>query len=96
MLFNNLNCDLIQHFTLDDKIKNSIRNCDYKTIYSYLEEIRDDKNLKVEFLYYVAEVVKTNVNVSNIINEFVNKGISTLDVAIDSIMPLLFTGGLNE
>ncbi len=96
-LFNNAKFNLIQFQNPSEKITNSLRNCDYYEIHNYLKEISDDKNLKLEFLFTVAEHIKNNSEATLIINEFINKGISTIDVAIDVILPLLFIeGGSNE
>ncbi len=88
-IFDNLEVDLIQFHQLDEKILNSLKQHDYLTIHNYINEIKDDKNLKLEFLLSIAEELKGNVDASIIINEFINKGISTIDVAIDTILPLL-------
>ncbi len=88
-IFNNLKVNLIQYYEIDDKIINSLRNYDLITIHNYLKEIADDKNLKMEFLFAIADQLRNNIDAILIINEFVNNGISTLDVAIDSILPLL-------
>ncbi len=88
-IFNNAKVNLIQYNEIDVKITNSLRNCDLITIHNYLKEIADDKNLKMEFLFAIADQLRNNIDAILIINEFVNNGISTLDVAIDSILPLL-------
>ncbi len=96
LITNELNYELIEHFKLEEDIKFSLRNGEYNRVYEYLKTIKDDKNLKVEFLYYVASIIKNDNRAALIINDFVNGGISTLDVAIDSILPLLMMEDNNE
>ncbi len=91
-IFENLKHELnvINYLNLDENIQISLRKRDFLTIHNYLSEIKDDKNLKLEFLFSVAETLENNLEAMFIINEFINNGISTIDVAIDSILPLLF------
>ncbi len=89
-IFSNLKINLIQHQQTPEKILISIRNRAYSDIYNYMKEIKDDKNLKLELLLSIAEELKGNPNSIMIINEFINNGISTIDIAIDTIIPLLF------
>ncbi len=88
-IFSNSGVNLIHFHEPSEKLTNSLRNCDLFYIHDYLKEIKDDKNLKLEFLFTVAEELKGDLNAVYIINEFINNGISTIDVAIDTILPLL-------
>lgn len=84
-----INVNLSHQIQGSDEITNSIRNRDYNEIHSYIKEIGDDKNLKLGLLLTIANELKDNPEVVYIIDTFVNNGVSTLDVAIDAILPLL-------
>lgn len=92
-IFQNTEVNLIQFVKPNENITNSLRNCDILGIHNYLKEINEDKNLKLEFLFSIANHLKNNVQATLIINDFINKGISTIDVAIDCILPLLLIQG---
>ncbi len=87
-IHSNLKVNLIQFNNIDENITISLRNRDIKSIHNYLEQIKEDKNLKLEFMFAIADILKTDQAVA-IINEFINNGISTIDVAIDLLLPLL-------
>ncbi len=92
----NSEVNLIHFHNPSEKLTNSLRNCDLIYIHEYLSEIKEDKNLKLEFLFTVAEELKGNSQAIHIINEFVNNGLSTIDVAIDTILPLLIIRSNND
>ncbi len=96
LLYNSKVVNLIQIFDPSENLINSLRNHAFPDIYEYLKEIKEDKNLKMEFLFTAANQLKNNLDAVTIINEFVNNGISTLDVAIDAILPLLILEDDNE
>ncbi len=96
LLYNSKVVSLIQIFDPSENLINSLRNRAFPEMYEYLKEIKEDKNLKMEFLFTVANELKNNLDAVTIINEFVNNGISTLDVAIDAILPLLILEEENE
>lgn len=95
-ILTNAKPNLIQKYKLDENIQNSIRNCALTAIHKYLVEIKEDKNLKLEFLLGVANEIKNNNEAILIINQFINNGISTIDLAIDCILPLLIKEKQNE
>lgn len=95
-IFENSNIELIEYFNIDEKITNSLRKRDFLEIQNYLLSIKEDKNKKLEFLFAMASELKNEKEVPHIINKFINGGISTIDLAIDVILPLLFIGEGHE
>ncbi len=95
-IFENSNIELIEYFNIDENITNSLRKRDYLSIQKYVNSIKDDKNKKVEFLFAMASELKEEKEVPYIINKFINGGISTIDLVIDVILPLLFIGDKHE
>lgn len=95
-IYSNIETNLVELKVDNEIIANSLRNRDFKAIHEHLNSISEDKNKKMEFLLELVSELKQNPEATMILNEFINKNISTLDVAIDVLLPLLFDRGNNE
>ncbi len=89
-LFSNLNIELIlTKKTGENLLKENFETCCIENVHNLLKKMKDDKNLKLEFLYEITRHFKNDgVDRLIIINEFINNGLSTIDVAIEIAISL--------
>ncbi|BDU67354.1 MAG: hypothetical protein TYPL_0070 [Candidatus Tyloplasma litorale] len=73
----------------NNELEEVFNNLNIIKIHEYLLKIKNDKNLKYEFLLKIIEELKDNKKAIEIANVFLNERISTLDLAIELLMPLL-------
>lgn len=95
-IFTNINPEINTLNEVEDNIKMVFINRDIKAMHEYILSIKEDKNKKFELLLFLSELIKNNAEIINLINIIINKGISTIDLAIDSILPLLIMEEVNE
>ncbi len=95
-IYKNSEVNLVELDCNDETITNSLRNRDFNSIHEHLKTISEDKNKKMEFLLSLVSELKNEPKATSILNKFINKNISTIDVAIDVLLPLLFDRRNNE
>lgn len=90
-IYDNLH-QVIIYNDLKDEIKKEmkilLKSFELNNIHNYINENLHNKNLKYQFILLLLEEITENELALEIANNFINKNISSLDIAIDVLLPL--------
>lgn len=95
LLFEQTNSQLGEIEELSKENKNIFIEKNIIEIHNYIKEIADDKNKKMQLLLFLVELV-SDERITNLTNLVLNKGISTIDFALESTIPILLMEKKNE